>query len=234
MAEAAGLAVGIIGLASLFNNAVDCFEYVQLGRNFSTDFQTSVLKLDNARLRLSRWGQAVGLSDNIAKIQSLQATALPIEDMPRAERLLGQILDLFADAEGVSLKFKNNTSTSDTSLAIFNVQADMDPVGRSLHEKMRELSIKRQNGASLRQKMKWALYEEKHFKRLIEDVIDLVDDLVEVFPAARQTQLELCEIEAAEVANESLPMLQDIAASQDKDLETVISNIMKSNVSLKI
>lgn len=234
MAEAAGLAVGIIGLASLFNNAVDCFEYVQLGRNFSTDFQTSVLKLDNARLRLSRWGQAVGLSDNIAKIQSLQATALPIEDMPRAERLLGQILDLFADAEGVSLKFKNNTSTSDTSLAIFNVQADMDPVGRSLHEKMRELSIKRQNGASLRQKMKWALYGEKHFKRLIEDVIDLVDDLVEVFPAARQTQLELCEIEAAEVANESLPMLQDIAASQDKDLETVISNIMKSNVSLKI
>lgn len=91
--EPTGLAVGIIALAGLFNNAVDCFEYVQLGRSFGTNFQTSLFKLDNARLRLSRWGQAVGLSGDIASVQSLQSAKLSQEDIPKAEKLLGQILN---------------------------------------------------------------------------------------------------------------------------------------------
>ena len=89
--EPIGLTVGIVGLVSVFNNAVDCFEYVQLGRSFGTNFQTSLLKLDNARLRLSRWGQAVGLSGDVANVQSLQSTNLAEEDISKAERLLGQI-----------------------------------------------------------------------------------------------------------------------------------------------
>ena len=231
--EPAGLAVGVLALAGLFNNAVDCFEYVQLGRNFSTNFQTSLLKLDNARLRLSRWGQAVGLSGDIANTQSLQSTALPAEDIPKAEKLLGQILELFADAEGVSTKFKSRASANDSSLMVLDVQEDMDAVHRSLHEKMRDLSIKRQNRTALRQKVKWALYEEKHFRRLIEDVIDLVNGLVETFPAAQQEQRELCEVEVSEIGtSDSLPILKEIIVSQDKDLEAAISKVLKSNVSV--
>lgn len=93
--EAGGLAVGVVALAGLFNNAVDCFEYVQLGRSFCTNFQTSLLKLDNARLRLSRWGQSVGLSGDVKNARSLQTVALPTEDVAKAEKVLGQILDLF-------------------------------------------------------------------------------------------------------------------------------------------
>jgi hypothetical protein len=33
MAELAGLAVGLLALVGLFNNAVDCFSYIQAGRN---------------------------------------------------------------------------------------------------------------------------------------------------------------------------------------------------------
>lgn len=231
--EPAGLAVGVLALAGLFNNAVDCFEYVQLGRNFSTNFQTSLLKLDNARLRLSRWGQAVGLSGDIANTQSLLSTALSAEDIPKAEKLLGQILELFADAEGVSKKFKSRASANDSTLIILDVQEDMDPVHRSLHKQMRDLSITRQNRTPLRQKVKWALYEEKHFRRLIEDVIDLVNGLVETFPAVQQEQRELCEVEVSEIGtSDSLPILKDITASQDKDLEAAISKVLSSNVSM--
>ena len=66
--EPAGLAVGILAIAGLFNNAVDCFEYVQIGRNFGQSYQTGLLKLDTARLRLSRWGQAIGISSEIKDI----------------------------------------------------------------------------------------------------------------------------------------------------------------------
>jgi hypothetical protein len=97
--EPAGLAVGVIALAGLFNNAVDCFEYVQLGRNFSGSFQTNIIKLDNARLRLSRWGQSIGLGGDLEEVQSLDSATLSPEDTARAEALIGQIQELFAKAE---------------------------------------------------------------------------------------------------------------------------------------
>jgi hypothetical protein len=228
--EAGGLFVGIVALAGLFNNAVDCFEYVQLGRSFGTNFQTSSLKLDNARLRLSRWGQAVGLSGELKDPRSLQEATVQKEDIPKAERVLGQILELFADAEGISAKYKRSVKPDDASLAILDVHADMDAVGQSLHNKMRKLCIKRQNGTPLRQKVKWALYEEKHFKRLIEDIINLVSALPEVFPAVKQEQLKLCETEVSEIGLETLSALMNIVQAQDKDLEAAISAAIKSDV----
>jgi hypothetical protein len=209
---------------------VDCFEYVQLGHSFGTNFQTSSLKLDNARLRLSRWGQAVGLSGELKDPRSLQEATVQKEDIPKAERVLGQILKLFADAEGISAKYKRSVKPDDASLAILDVHADIDAVGQSLHDKMRKLCIKRQNGTPLRQKVKWALYEEKHFKGLIEGIIDLVSALPEVFPAFKQEQLKLCEIEVSEIGLETLSALMDIVQAQDKDLEAAISAAIRSDV----
>jgi Lon protease-like protein len=92
----------------------------------------------------------------------------------------------------------------------------MDTLGQSLHEKMRKLCIKCQNGTLLRQKAKWALFEEKLFNRLIEDIIDLVNALLEALPAVNQQQLHLCEIEVSEIGVEILSALKDIVQAQDK------------------
>jgi hypothetical protein len=56
VAEAAGLIVSVVPLAGLLNNTVECSKFVQLGRTFGKDFQTSQLKLDSTRLRLSKTG----------------------------------------------------------------------------------------------------------------------------------------------------------------------------------
>lgn len=69
--EPTGLAVGVLAIVGPFNNAVDCFEYIQIGRNFGQGFQIGLLKLDGARLRLSRWNQSVGLSGKLEDKQSL-------------------------------------------------------------------------------------------------------------------------------------------------------------------
>jgi hypothetical protein len=102
---------------------------------------------------------------------------------------------------------------------VLDAQTDLDPVHRTLHEKMRNLSIRRQNRTPLRHKVKWALYQKKPFERLIEDVIELVNALVETFPAVRQAQRDLCTVEVSEIGtNETIPVLEGIAASQDQDL----------------
>ena len=80
--------VSAVALTRLFNNAIGCFEYIQLGRNFGSDFQTNLLKLDDAGLRLSQWGDAVRLNGEVANVQSLEPTALSAKDVPTTERLL--------------------------------------------------------------------------------------------------------------------------------------------------
>lgn len=236
--EVGGLAVGILALAGLFNNAVDCFEYVQLGRSFGTNFQTSLLKLDNARLRLTRWGQAVGLSGNLEGAQSLQEANVQKEDVDKAHRLLEQIRDLFTEAERISEKYKGSVKPNDSTLAILSPQVDMDDVGQTLHDKMRKLCIKRQKKTPLHDRVAWALYEEKYLNRLIEDIVSLVDGLQEVFPATKEKQLKLCEAEVSEIGDSDagtkcLSMLMGIARSkdtQDKDLEAAIAAALKTDV----
>jgi hypothetical protein len=230
--EGAGLAVGIVALAGLFNNAIDCFEYVRLGRAFGTNFQTSLLKLDNARLRLSRWGESVGLDGDFSNAHAIKLAIGPPEDLTAAERVLSQIMDLFANAEGISKKYRSRTGEADWNLVVLDATTDMEPLGQSLHEKMRTMSIKRQNSTPLRQKVQWALYEEKHFKRLIEDVTDLVNDLVQLFPAVLEEQRRLCRTEVSMIGSrDSLFALRDITTIQDKDLDQAVVEKLLSNVS---
>lgn len=224
MAEFAGLAIGVISLAGLFNNAVDCFEFVQLGRAFGKIFQTSQLKLDNARLRLSRWGASLELNNDTQETRSLHEVFGSHQDIKQAEALLGQILELFADAEGVSKRFKSRTNVGDGSLATYDPQTDLEPPLAVLHEKMRQLSIERQNQANVRQKAKWALYEEKNFRRLIEDVTERVNALVELFPASEAHQQQLCKSEVSILgASEGVSVLREIAVEQDKLLEAAFA-----------
>jgi hypothetical protein len=224
MAETAGLVVGVVALAGLFNNTVECFEFVQLGRIFGKSFQTSQLKLDNVRLRLSRWGKSIGLDDDVRDTVSLQGRFRSEANVKKAEALLGHIIELFAKAESTSNKYKTRTEPQHHSLAAYNPQTDLDPVMAKLHEKMRQLAIERQNRSGLRQKAKWALYEEKQFRRLIEDITELVDSLVELFPATQQSQRELCDAEVAAIGEgEGISVLREIAADQDKLLEDAIA-----------
>lgn len=74
--------------------------------------------------------------------------------------------------------------------------------------KCRSISCKHR----LKLEFKWALCEEKHFRRLIEDVTDLVTNLVDLFPAAQSSQQELCKLEVQELGTEeSLPILNSVA-----------------------
>lgn len=43
MADPAGVTFGILGLAGAFADAVKCFQYVKLGKNFDDDYKTSMI-----------------------------------------------------------------------------------------------------------------------------------------------------------------------------------------------
>ena len=97
---------------------------------------------------------------------------------------------------------------------------------------MRQLALDRQNRTSIRQKAKWALYEKKTFRRLIEDIAELITNLTELFPANQAIQQSLCEREVATIVpnKESRQVLREIAAEHDTTLLEAILKVA-SNVS---
>lgn len=219
MAEAAGLVVGVVALAGLFNNVVGCFEYIQFGKNYGRDFRTSQLKLEVAKLRLSRWGKFVGLCHALEDVQSLKLTTLSEENIPLAANLLGQILTLFSDAERVLERFQPDSSSW---------QSKLDTPPMSLHQKMRTLSFKRQGKEGFFKKTQWAVNQEKQLTKLIEDIRQLVDDLVGLmYRADAGLQRQLCEREVKEIGNgPGVALLRHAAANQDKLLAGVVTKAM--------
>jgi hypothetical protein len=188
---------------------VDCFGYIQLGRHFGKDYQTNLLILSMVRLRLSRWGEAVNIHGD-PQLGNPKATR---EDVQLAKNTLLQILVLFADTEKVSKKFKLTAKSGDLTSY---TAADMEPAILGLNNKMRDLAIKRQKGASLLKLTSWAVYDGAEFNKLIDSITKLVDGLEALFPAPTAEEKRLVDEEVDAVKDEQdLKILERAAGNTD-------------------
>ena len=101
MADLAGVVIGGVALTSLFTTCVDCFEYVQLGRDFGKNYQRSQLQLTAVQLRLSRWGESVRIMDDPSS-QRFEVTLATPEEAVLVQGILGEIMVVFEDMEMIS------------------------------------------------------------------------------------------------------------------------------------
>ncbi|CAL8584989.1 hypothetical protein XPA_010571 [Xanthoria parietina] len=227
--ESVGFAIGVAGLAGAFTACIDCFEYIQLGRQFGQDYGKCLLKLDATKVRMSRWGAAMGFDPEPHLKQSNSASDGEIR---LAHSLLEQILDSFKDAERISERFKKHTSvqgSASTELAVYDANADLVSSYQRLHLIMSGLAKQRQKQTSVRKKIAWAIYEKKSFDRLIDDVTGLVHDLVDLFPAAQEDQKTLCKAEVSAIEEtRDLALLNDIACKDDEILAAEVKKEMNS------
>jgi hypothetical protein len=104
--EPVSLSVSVVTLASVFDTALDCFKYVQVAKSFGSDYQTYILRLQNLRLRLSCWGEAVGLGTQPTATDQPGTSALSETGVKQAEALVGRIVRLFSDTEGVTKRYQ--------------------------------------------------------------------------------------------------------------------------------
>ena len=205
MADIAGLIVGGVALAGLFSSCIECFEYIQLGRNFGTDFQRKLLRLDLAKLKLLHWGTSVRVSEN----SRLSDTRYPVvnisaEDAERVKTFLGGILTAFSDAEEISRKF-----AGETLLHIGNENEETSL--RTLHDRMRNLAHKHQKNISLKRKTAWAVHDSDKFDELIHFVGEMIDGLILIFPSAQPAQIEICRRDIAELDESNLKTLESLS-----------------------
>ncbi|KAH7124960.1 prion-inhibition and propagation-domain-containing protein [Dactylonectria estremocensis] len=216
MAEVFGTVAGALSVAALFNNCVDCFEYIQLSRHFGRDFERCQLKLDIAKIRLGRWGEAVAINDD-----PRFATDAPDDrDSRQVQGILEEIELLFQAVQKSSKRYEINARQDD--LMRFE-DKDMQPVVRGLHGRLGVITRQRQKRTGLLRKAAWALYDGKNFDKLVEQITGFVDDLEKLFPV-ETTRRKLVELEIEEVDDEpSLMALQDAAVGTDSVLSEAVA-----------
>ena len=127
------------------------------------------------------------------KLEHPEATTAEIQT---AKNTLFQIVALLVDSKKISKKYRKDAKFGD-DLATYSASA-MDAYVIALHNKMRELTIKRQNGSTFLKTTSWAIYHRSELKQLIEEIIVLIDNLEKLFPAAAD-QVRLAKQEVKEI-----------------------------------
>jgi len=204
MAELVIGAVGLVSLASLFETCVDAFSYIQLGHNFSNDYQNSILQLRLIQLSLTRWGEAVNIN-----------TQYLIQQEPLIRPVLANILNTIKDAERISSKYAGQHNILDAKLQ----QQDST---EEICSKVAKLVMARQKKTTLVKKVCWAIYHKEHFDSLIKVTSGLVRQLVELFPAAQATQSQLCVHDLAQITQKDnatqLQLIQHVSLPVDRPM----------------
>ncbi|KAI3391992.1 hypothetical protein diail_6368 [Diaporthe ilicicola] len=209
------------GAAGALGQVLECFEYVYVARNFGDDYQIYQLRLDNARLRLSRWGSSVDLR------------SAPKQERDHAEKALRQICGLFERTEKLSDEFakKNHIPQETTGEHRQSENNGLEQIRKTLHEKMRDLSLKRerQPSKSYVKKTKWAIYSKEHMEALIGNLTTLTTELVELFPNAKEEQKRLCDIEMLGFLD-SIVVLREAVREQDSVLSEALKKVLEPTV----
>ena len=226
MAEAAGLAVGLVSLAGLFGSCIQCFDMVQLGRARNRDFEILHTKLDNQKVRFMIWGQAIGLDDvtnargawssKTAKRLAIQSTMHTIMSIFKESGGLVNRYGLHRQAvtPGILAATGNNGSALRRTFWRFH--------GRL---RLRNEASRASHGSIAR----WVITDQKKFLDLVKDLRELIDDL-ESF--ARSGEMETRQRMIVSYEIEEIPDVASLELVQEAGSDT--SDALSYAASIKL
>ncbi|KAJ6123241.1 hypothetical protein N7512_005706, partial [Penicillium capsulatum] len=156
--EAAGLAIGIGGLAGLFTTSLEVIHKVDSWKDSGSESRSLTAQFEAHKLRLEKWGQAVGILTT-----------------PRA-RLLEQHHKLLDDQ-------RTCNAVSNLLLAIQDVAGDNNhDVSRTSHSKSKRHSHLNKPVESTRQKLSWTLLNKSRRMAQVEQLSSMVETLYGLVP----------------------------------------------------
>jgi hypothetical protein len=158
-AEAAGLAVGVIALASLFTTCVELLDYVELGKNYLQDYRLACTKINILHTRLSIWGGAAHILH--------PGHEHPLLRVPAKRDAVGASLqslkDVLSDTEILRRKYDLGTQ-----------ELTLNTKDRARPQKFANWSL------NLRRRTTWSIRDKAKFDKFIEDVSFLMNNLEKV------------------------------------------------------
>lgn len=217
MPDPISLVTAITGIPGIFKSCVDCFQYVRLGRRFGKDYGVCVAKLEAAHIRLTRWGEPLGLLQDKVEVQG----PFTDEDIIRAYELLGLIKATFEEAQEAAAKYADSRRKKGKDKELKLIDEEQMELGSSIKllvTSLKSVSKERQRNLSLPRKITWALYGKDSFDSLIGDIVTLTSNLVELFPSNERRMKELCQEEVNNLGDECISELGRVLQNDDEML----------------
>ena len=181
MAEAIGLTMGTLSLASLFSTCVECFGYFSASRDFERDRNILLVRLDFERNKLLIWGNSVGVLRETGD-GLLKALGKGKDTHQKSRNQLECIISLLTDAEKLQEKYGMRNSeeqgkefTSWPLVSKNNLDLFKITLKRFLLRNPKEAAKYRKY--KVQAKLKWVIHDKQKFQGLINDLKELVDQL---------------------------------------------------------
>ncbi|KAK3362346.1 prion-inhibition and propagation-domain-containing protein [Lasiosphaeria hispida] len=231
MAEVAGLALGVLGVAGLFKACIENFDIVVNAREFSEEFDLLCTELSLLRVRLVLWGETLGIVPCPEGAQVPYNKAIDRPDIrPAIEKSLSHLRLLLSKADVVTDRYELKEESaalqqSSKGLMIF----------RERFEAFKLSIRKNQKQKSAWKVTRWAIHDLDRFKSLVEKIKSLVDGLEGITSSLgvleRQQALLVKEVESISDA-QSLRLLKEAASSRRSSSLRVVSDAASHRLSL--
>jgi hypothetical protein len=210
MAEAAGLAVGVVALVGVFENCVRLLDYVSAAQSIKEDSEVLCVRLDIQKLRLLHWVERVGFLTPDCDPRSDDANVLA-----GIRRAMVALHGLLADSDRLRNKYGLGDTNIDTHrpLVLPSKSRTGDFVQRlrnlRLDEKARQPLIPKVR------KVCWAIRDDKKFSSLVDDVTALLDGLCHLVPDCHNCLDQLCRDDTQRMSHRHLKLV--VKAVNDPD-----------------
>ncbi|KAF3068981.1 Heterokaryon incompatibility protein S [Daldinia childiae] len=223
----------------LLNFAIECFNHIQLAREFEQEFSTYQLKLDVLQVRLSRWGEVLrntnhsnsGSQAGDSRTTRHKESDDDADPAAKAHHILSEIQDTILSAQRHARRVETRLGAADKKLLDpeLYVPADLKKIRIRFRECVRRWKAK---AGKVIEATKWAFYQRVSFEKFVTDMSSLVSDLENLFPEdVRQKLSELSKEECNGISKSNLEELKDIVEECDPWLETAVDEMLQSRLS---
>ena len=153
--EPVGLAVGLVGLAGLFSTCLDAVDRFDSWRNFADDSRLLQTLVEGQKLRLKRWGHAVGFDHGVVSEKHHSA----LDDPKMLAGIRGNLLEIRNICSNVDATLPNNLENHSPAQPRANLPLE-----------------------SRRVKLKWALRDKAKVTEKVQMLSTLVQNLHDLVP----------------------------------------------------
>ena len=209
MAEAAGLAIGTVGLAGLFTTCVECIDYISLGRNHGRDYEMSMTKLVLLKARLSAWGESLLVTQEGRENVALRDRWM--EEQDTVGKCLVGIKTLFDDSKQIESRYGLKPLPADqSSLSI--LQGQESNTFRQIETAFKSKIERRQKNVHISKTTRWAIHDKKKVDSLIAELAFFIDGLQDLSDRLQVLgpQQRLLEVEIQAITDvDSINLMED-------------------------
>ena len=220
MAEAVGLALGIAGLAGVFNACLEAFSLFHAGHSFGRDIEILLTKMDIEKTLLLHWAERVGLVDTQNNHPSCDPRLNDSRVHSSVANVLACVLHLLTDAERLGSQY----GAVPTSVEVTSPSKELVSSSRmrSFARSYQQLRIRmglRQESLQLFARTKWAIRDREKFSSLISELRVFVQYLNELLPTSANHQRLLVHEEIERLAQDvhSLRLVQEASLRDHGD-----------------